>query len=140
MSTPFHTLTPGSFEVGPFQARVEAMNHPVETYGLRLEHDGAVLAYSADTGECEALRGLARGADLFLCEASYLESRENPPGLHLTGGRAGEYAAEAGVGQLVLTHLVDAWGDEEASLREAREAFAGPVTVAATGARYTLGG
>ncbi len=31
------------------------MRHPVETYGLRLEHAGRILAYSADTDSCEAL-------------------------------------------------------------------------------------
>ena len=88
------------------------MNHPVETYGVRLEHDGRVLCYSSDTAPCDALLRLAQDADVFLCEASYLDGVENPPDLHLTGREAGEAATKAGVGRLLLTHLVAAWGSE----------------------------
>ena len=91
-------------------------------------------AYSADTAPCEALLRLAQGADLFLCEASYLDGVDNPPDLHLTGREAGEVAAKAGVGRLVLTHLVAAWGSEAQTLRRPRPAFAGPIEVVRAGA------
>ena len=52
------------------------MNHPVETFGFRVEHDGRVLGYSGDTGESEALVRLAAGADVLLCEASFLDGPE----------------------------------------------------------------
>src|SRR5690242_8080630 len=64
---------PGRLEIGPFAVDLYRMNHPVETYGMRISADGRTLAYSADTGECDALVDLARDADVFLCEASYLE-------------------------------------------------------------------
>ena len=41
-----------------------------------------------------ALIRLAQGADLFLCEASYLDGEDNPPDLHLTGREAGEVAEQ----------------------------------------------
>ena len=44
------TLSAGTFPIGPFTVTAERVNHPVETYGLRLEHGGRALAYSADTG------------------------------------------------------------------------------------------
>lgn len=134
----FHDLKPGTFPLGPFQVTVERMAHPVETYGVRLEHAGRVLAYSADTAACEAVRRLADDAHLFLCEASYLDGRDNPPGLHLTGGEAGRIAAAAGVRHLVLTHLVAAWGDEAATVASATAAFAGRVSVARPGARHDV--
>ena len=71
---PLHTLTPGTRRIGPFLITTQRMNHPVETFGFRVEHGGRILAYSADTGPCEALVGLARRADLLLCEASFLEA------------------------------------------------------------------
>jgi len=37
-----------------------------------------VLTYSADSGVCEELGRLAAGADVFLCEASYLDSAVKP--------------------------------------------------------------
>ena len=111
---------------------------PVETYGVRIEHDGRVLADSADTAACDALNRLAQGADLCLCEASYLDGEENPPDLHLTGRDAGEAATKAGAHKLVLTHLVAAWGSEAQVYEAAATAFAGPVEVARAGASYDV--
>jgi len=134
----FHTLRTGSFDLGPFAVTVDRVNHPVETYAVRLEHDGKVLAYSADSGPCEALIRLAQHADLFLCEASYLDGEDNPPDLHLTGREAGEAAAKAGVGQLLLTHLVSAWGNPQATYEAATTAFNGPVYLVRPGDRYEI--
>lgn len=133
-----HELEPGTFELGPFRVQAERMNHPVDTFGFRIEHEGAVLAYSADTGVTEALVTLARDADLLLCEASYLDSEPHPADLHLTGREAGEHALKAGVRRLLLTHLVDAWGDADATLAEATAAFDGPVDVARPGQTYDI--
>lgn len=134
----FHDLKPGTFEIGPFAVTVDRVNHPVETYGVRLEHGGRVLAYSADTAACEALNRLAHGADLFLCEASYLDGEDNPPDLHLTGRDAGEAASKAGAARLVLTHLVAAWGSEAKVYQAAAAAFPGPTEVARAGATYEV--
>ena len=114
----FTDLAPGAFEIGPFRVTVDHMNHPVETFGFRLEHAGWNVTYSADTGESDALVRLAEGADLLLCEASFLEGPDNPANLHLTARQAAGHAARAGVGQLVLTHLVP-WNDRERTLAEA---------------------
>ena len=134
----FYALQPGTFPIGPLTVTVDQMSHPVETYGVRLEHGGKVLAYSADTAPCDALVRLAQGADVFLCEASYLDGEHNPPDLHLTGREAGEHATKAGVGRLVLTHLVTAWGSEALTYEAATGAFDGPVDVARPGMRYQL--
>ena len=134
----FYGLQPGTFPIGPFTVTVDRVNHPVETYGVRIEHGGKVIAYSADTAPCEALLRLAAGADLFLCEASYLDEVDNPPGLHLTGGEAGEAATKADVGRLLLTHLIPAWFSEASIVDAASAAYAGPVEVVRPGARYDL--
>jgi ribonuclease BN (tRNA processing enzyme) len=134
----FYGLQPGTFPIGPFAVTVDRVNHPVETYGVRIEHGGRVLAYSADTAPCEALLRLAAGADLFLCEASYLDGADNPPGLHMTGGEAGEAATKADVGRLLLTHLIPAWFSEASIVDAASAAYAGPVEVVRPGARYDL--
>ncbi|GAA5183128.1 MBL fold metallo-hydrolase [Rugosimonospora acidiphila] len=134
----FRTLSGGTFEIGPFSVTVERVNHPVETYGIRLEHAGRVLAYSADTGMCDALGRLAAGADVFLCEASYLDGAVNPPDLHLTAREAGEAATKAGVGRLLLTHLISAWGNGDETYHAAAEAFTGPVELVRPGARYEI--
>ena len=134
----FYGLQPGTFPIGPFTVTVDRVNHPIETYGVRVEQGGRVLAYSSDTAPCEALLRLAAGADLFLCEASDLDGMNNPPGLHLTGGEAGEAATKADVAKLLLTHLVPAWGSEASTVESACAAFAGPVEVVRPGSRYDL--
>jgi ribonuclease BN (tRNA processing enzyme) len=134
----FYGLQPGTFPIGPFTVTADRVNHPIETYGVRVEHNGRVLAYSSDTAPCDALLRLAQGADLFLCEASYLDGVANPPDLHLTGGEAGEAATKADVGKLLLTHLVPAWCSEASTVEAATAAFTGPVEVVRPGARYDL--
>jgi len=127
-----HDLAPGTLEIGPFRVTVDHMNHPLETFGFRVEHAGWRLAYSADTGATEALVRLADGVDLLLCEASFLDGPDLPPNLHLTAREAAEYAARAGVGRLVLTHLVP-WYDRERSRSEASTAYSGQLSLATSG-------
>jgi ribonuclease BN (tRNA processing enzyme) len=128
----FHDLAPGAFEMGPFRVTADHVDHPVETFGFRVEHDGWRLAYSADTGECDALVRLAKGVDLLMCEASYLEGPANPANVHLTARQAAEYASRAGVGQLLLTHLVP-WNEQARTLAEATGPYDGPLSLARTG-------
>ncbi len=134
----FHDLKSGTFDIGPFAVTVDRVNHPVETYGVRVEHGGRVFVYSADTAPCDALTRLAYGADLFLCEASYDADADNPPGLHMTGRDAGEIATKAGVARLVLTHLVSAWVSEACAVDAAVAAYDGPIDVARPGTRYEV--
>jgi ribonuclease BN (tRNA processing enzyme) len=134
----FADLKAGTIDIGPFAVTIDRVNHPVETYGVRVEYGGRVLVYSADTAPCEALIRLAQQADLFLCEASYVYGEKNPPGLHLTGRDAGEAAMKAGANRLVLTHLVLAWGSEANAYESAASVFSGPIDVARTGVRYQV--
>jgi ribonuclease BN (tRNA processing enzyme) len=128
----FRDLAPGPLEVGPFRLTADHMNHPVETFGFRVEHAGWRLAYSADTGESDALVRLANGADLLLCEASFIGIEGHQPNLHLSARQAAEHADRAGVGELVLTHLVP-WNDPEQTLAEASAVFKGPLSLARSG-------
>ncbi|MGW2146481.1 MBL fold metallo-hydrolase [Nonomuraea bangladeshensis] len=134
----FVPLEPRSFELGPFTVTAGLVNHPVEAYGFRVAANGRVVAYSGDTGECEELITLAKNADLLLCEASFVERPDLPAGLHMTGRQAAEHAAAAGVGRLVLTHLVP-WNDQAEVLAEAgRGGYGGPIELARSGAVYDL--
>ena len=89
---------------------LEIVAHPVLHYdlvafGLRVSADGAVLAYSGDSGPSDALPALARDADLFLCEAT-LEV-PNPEGGtrgHLAADEAEEAFHASGAKRLLLTH------------------------------------
>ena len=70
---------------------------------------------------------LARGADLFICESA-LPDEQKVEG-HLTPSEAGEMAARAGVGTLVLTHLYPECEGIDL-IGQCRKTFGGPVLVA----------
>ena len=133
----FRTFPAASFSLGPFEVSTAQVAHPVPAYAIRLDVAGRSLAYSGDTGECEALVDLAGGVDMLLCEASFVETDVNPPDLHLTGKQAGEHATRAAARQLVLTH-VPPHIDAKQVLREAEASYAGDVELARAGATYTL--
>jgi ribonuclease BN (tRNA processing enzyme) len=122
--------------LGPLTLTPYRVEHPVEAYGLRMEARAGprtdVLAYTGDTDTCDGLLQLAKGADLLLAEASFQEGRDEVRGVHLTGLRAGQAAAEAGCRRLLLTH-VPVWTDPQVVLAEARSAFPGPVELARPG-------
>ncbi|MGW0873032.1 MBL fold metallo-hydrolase [Streptomyces sp. NPDC002740] len=111
-----------------------AMVHDTEAYGLRAECQGSVLAYSGDTGPCEALTELASGADLFLCEADIDSHREGERErrVHLTPEEAGDAARRAGVRELYITHVGPTLTREAATAR-ATVAFGAPARTAREG-------
>jgi ribonuclease BN (tRNA processing enzyme) len=127
----------GTVFVGPVMITTRRVEHPVLAYGMRIEHEGRVIAYSGDTDACDSLLDLARDADLLLAEASYQEGRDETRGVHLTGRRAGEAARDAGARRLVLTHL-PVWTDPDVVVNEARQVYLGPVEAATAGAGYAL--
>lgn len=128
----FGTLAPGPLEIGPFEVTAARMNHPVEAFGFRFEHGGRSIVYSGDTGPTDALVPLAKGADVLVCEASFTDGPDLPPDLHLSGRQAARYAAQAGVGKLVLTHL-QAWNDPRETFADAAAEFGGDVVLAHPG-------
>lgn len=132
----FVTFPREPIEVGPFTIETVRAARPVESYCIRVTAGGRSLVYSGDTGPTPNLVELARGADVALLEASFVGD-DNPPGVHLSGGDAGWIATEAGVGMLVVTHLV-AWNDDQQVAAEARAAFSGPLEVACSGMTISL--
>ncbi|EWS80855.1 MBL fold metallo-hydrolase [Brachybacterium phenoliresistens] len=126
------TLVDGEpFSIGPITFAPRPVIHPVETYGFRITADDEVLVYSGDCDECATLDELAEGCDLFLCEAGYIEGRDDRfTGIHLTGRRAGLTADRAGARRLVLTHI-PAWTNPAVPLAEARAVYPGPIELAA---------
>jgi ribonuclease BN (tRNA processing enzyme) len=106
--------------------------HPGGSHAIRVEAGGGTLVFSGDTALTPALGEHAAGADLLLCEATALPASE----VHLPAGEAGRIAREAGCAALVLTH-VDV-RERAAALRQARDAFGGPVHAAVPGLRLAV--
>ncbi len=127
----------GSARIGSLAVRFSRTDHPVETLAVRVDADGAALAYSADTGPGWSFEAFGPGLDLSLCEATLPAEGADVRG-HLTAAQAGTTARAAGAGRLVLTHL---WPtlDPGRAATEAAATFGSQVDVASVGARYTVG-
>lgn len=133
-------FVPGErFEIGPFQVETWALPHFVPNAGLRLTAGGRVVAYTGDTGASPDIVDLARGADLFIAEATYADGVPDDDARFLSSARqVGIDATRAGVRRLLLTHL---WpgSDPADALRAARDGYRGPIEVAETGLMIDLG-
>lgn len=144
----FHALVPepGSssswpaYEADGLRLFVEPVEHSRETVGVRAEAGGRVMAYSSDTGPCEGVAKLARGAHLLVHEATYLErDRDEMSRGHSTALDAGKAAAEADVETLVLAHFrPETIEDPDAVSAEAAQAFGGTIIVGEDFGRYTV--
>ncbi len=114
------------------------MAHIDDTVGVRIEFGGGVFAYSADTGPAGDLDGLTKGADLFICEATYQETDGGRWSGHMQAGEAGRIAMANGVPHLVLSHLPQNV-DLGLTLQQAsREAKGATIELADDGKRYEV--
>lgn len=123
------------FPLGEAFIRTAGMAHRPESLAYRFEYGGRAAVVTGDTGPSPELSRFARNADLLVTEASLPDGVANE--IHLSARQAGVLARAAGVRELALTHLYPA-AELTDPLGAAREAFGGPVTVAADGMRFPL--
>lgn len=114
----------GGFAIGDAMVTLFEMAHPVVTVGVRLEHQGSVFAYTADTGLDGDVLALAKGAGVLLSEATMQNRDGSHFDGHMNAAQAAELARDADVARLVLTHLPPG-RDLSVSLAEARAAAPG---------------
>jgi ribonuclease BN (tRNA processing enzyme) len=92
------------FEAAGFEVEAQRLPHyTMEAYGFRVREPerGRVVAYSGDSAPTPELAALARGADLFVCEATLSDgSRDGTPRGHLSV----DEALAAADGRVLLTH------------------------------------
>ncbi len=120
-------------DIGPFRAGTRLLPHWVPNAGLRLSAGGRVLMYTGDCGPGPEVAELARHADLLLAEATYVDQVPEDSRAYLSSARdAGQRAAQAGAGRLLLTHL---WpGTDPSAARAAAAAgYDGDIGVATAG-------
>lgn len=110
-----------------WRLRTAATVHSRPCLALRFEGGGAALTYSADTEPCPAVSELAQGAAVLIHEAT----TPGPFRGHTSPRQAGEVAAAAGAGRLVLVHYSPRWTmPEEAALADVRAGgFAGQAEI-----------
>jgi ribonuclease BN (tRNA processing enzyme) len=112
-------------------------------FGYRFDTPHGSIAFSGDTGPCENVVRLARGADILVHETidvdalmarltrlpNYEAIRNHLARSHSAPEDVGTIAKQAGVGRLVLSHLVPGDGElpEESFEARARSTFDGEV-------------
>ncbi|GHE95700.1 MBL fold metallo-hydrolase [Amycolatopsis deserti] len=119
--------------IGPFSLTPFPLPHHVPNYGVRLTAPGLTVAYTGDCGPTEALRELARDADLFIADATLRdEPADGSPRNVMTATEAATWAAAGGARRLLLAHF---WpgSDRAVSAARARAVFGGEVIVAEEG-------
>jgi ribonuclease BN (tRNA processing enzyme) len=133
----FRTYPATSFAVGPLTVSVRQVDHPGQAFAVQVEHGGRSIVYSGDTAACPALDEIAKGCDLLLAEASFVETARNPEHLHMTGRQAAETAESAGARRLVITHIPP-WHTKHEVMAEASPHYRGPLSLASTGQVYEV--
>lgn len=125
-----------SIAIGDISIGFRRTAHPVECNASRIEHGGSVLMFTGDANWSDRLAEASRGADVLLCDAAFTAASWTVDKPHLSSAKAGELAATAGVGRLLLTHMVPGT-DEQVILAEAKEYFAN-TEVVREGQVYTI--
>jgi ribonuclease Z len=88
------------------------------------EKEGTRLMHVGDTGRIDNLLAHCKGVDTLVIEATYMEEEKEMAKdfAHLTAGQAATLAKEAGVNQLILTHISRRYRERDVR-NEAREIF-----------------
>ena len=103
-------LGKSSFELGSLRVKSARLFHPSPCLGYRVEARGHAIAYVTDTedahrdGEPNPVLALARGADILIHDAQYVDADRKPGWGHTTMESAVDVALRAGVRELVLYH------------------------------------
>ncbi|HEY2239300.1 MAG TPA: ribonuclease Z [Streptosporangiaceae bacterium] len=115
----------GSLEVDGRRVGLDEVSEP---------RPGQRFAFIMDTRLCDNAFALADGADLIVCEATFLDADAElaPAYGHLTARQAGQIAAESGVRTLVLSHFSQRYThqDPRRFSDEAGAVFGGEIVVA----------
>ncbi len=119
-----HDLPGGSFEVGGFTVETSSVAHPGATVGVRVEADGAALAYLPDhepmhghgaVADDDGARALCSEANVVIHDAMYLDPHyERTRGFgHSSVSLMAEFMRTVeGAGALVPWHQDPSYGDD----------------------------
>jgi ribonuclease Z len=145
----------GFLEIGGLHCESFEVDHfpVVPAFGFRLSFDDRVVVLSGDTSLCDSLAAASRGADMLVCEAMNLPMMEqriaalqaggltltagllsDVPSYHIATHEIAAMARDAGVGEIVLTHVIPPVTNDAAQVAAfsagMSEVYAGPIRVA----------
>lgn len=121
--------------VRPEDAHVPCLTtiHDPKNLAYRFKTEQGDFVYGGDTAKYGKVAEFARGCDLLIHDATFLNGQESLAALtnHSTAKDAASIAMEAGVRRLALTHIAPVNSDaEKRYLAEARASFDGETVVA----------
>ncbi|MFZ0657302.1 MAG: MBL fold metallo-hydrolase [Candidatus Binataceae bacterium] len=102
----FVVIEPGAtLQIGKVKLSAIRSPHtkPDISLSLKVEVGGKTIVFSGDTGWNDALVKFAAGADLFVCECTYFESKHLK--FHLNYPELAEQREKFKVGRMLLTHI-----------------------------------
>jgi ribonuclease BN (tRNA processing enzyme) len=120
----------GIAEIGDLKIQARTVEHAVTAFGLTARFGDRRLAYTGDSGPCDNLVTLSKGARILVAECFATEIEI--PSVHLTPEDAGLVATHAGVARLVLTHLGLGLNEDDA-IERAATTLSGAIEVAKPG-------
>lgn len=118
---------------GPLFAKLHR-GEPVEVEGKTVmpgevvgePRPGRTIVYTGDTRPCEAVLEASRDADLLIHDGSFADEMADwaEESMHSTAGEVAALAKEAGVRQLVLTHISSRYSDDvEPIINDSKKIF-----------------
>lgn len=118
--------------IGPFTFTFLKTVHPVDCFAMRVTDGVHSVVYTADSSFQKAFIPFSEGADLLISECNFYAGQDGGSAGHMNSLEAGRIAAEAGAGQLLLTHLPH-FGEHQKLAEEAQTVYKGAVDLAHTG-------
>jgi len=128
-----HELEEGDNNIR-FPVRMSKLYHGYDDHGFRVELEGKSIVYSGDTKRGANGLSIAREVDLLIHECSNIVSSDPDDWGHTDPIQTAQFAKDANVKKLVMTHfgahLYDALGKRKEAEKIAKKIF--PNTISAT--------
>lgn len=124
-------------ELEGFTVEFAKTDHPIESYAIKITYKNKTFVFSGDATAKDFPIEFVKNADLFLCDAGTLErDKKNGKVTHLSPKEAGNFAKQAGVKRLLLTHF---WPTDDTNLHyeEAKLEYPG-VEISEAGKSYEI--
>ena len=134
----------------------------VPAFGFRATYAGRSVVFSGDTSKCDSLLEASKGVDMLVCEALNLAmlertiaalkpnapnqagNLEDVPSYHISTIEVAELARDAGVGEVVLTHVLPTIVSQDAMeamfVQGMSEIYSGKIRVARDTQRMAVKG
>lgn len=127
-----------TINIGDVSIEMHRTDHGIPCYAMEITDGTHTILYGADSGTETEWEAMCREPDLFICEATFLESQipENDVP-HLSARQAAEAAERIRAKALLLTHLYPG-NDPEAVKREAASHYSGQLHIAAEGWSFSI--